>query len=63
LGKIKIFVKLIPNTLHDEEELSWMDACKDVVKTADGEPGVLNSIITEDKSRCFRYFPETKDKV
>lgn len=58
-----MFVKLIPSSLHDEEELRWLDAYKAFVKIADGEPGILNTIITEDKSWCFHYDPETKGKV
>jgi hypothetical protein len=62
LGKIKKILTLIPNSLHEEEEFSWLDACKDFVQTGDEEPGVLNTIITENKP-CFHYVPETKDKV
>lgn len=56
-------MKLIPNSLHDEEELRWLNAYTDFVQTADGEPGILNAIITEDMSWCFHYDPETKYKV
>jgi hypothetical protein len=35
-------------------------ASNDFVKTADGEPGFLNTIITGDKSWCFWYDPEKK---
>lgn len=41
-----MFVKIIPSSLHDEEELIWLDAYKAFVQTADGEPGILNTIIT-----------------
>jgi hypothetical protein len=49
LSNRKIYVKFVSHTVHDDEKLR-MNACKNVVGTADNEPGFLNTITNGDKS-------------
>jgi hypothetical protein len=48
----------VPNSLFDKEKFKRPVTCNDFVRTADGEPGFLNTIITEGESWFVLYDAE-----
>lgn len=60
LGKRKICSRLVPHFLTTEQMQTRVEACRDLIKTADENPDFLNCIVTGDESWCLKYDPETK---
>ena len=58
LGKRKVASRFVPHALSDDQR----QYAKDIIKTAHRNKNILNSIVAEDETWCFRYDPTTKRK-
>lgn len=60
LNKRKLYAKLVPHFLTEEQKEQRVNAARDFIEFADSNPDFLNKIITGDESWCFQYDPTTK---
>jgi len=60
LGKRKVASRFVPHALSDYQRHERVQQAKEIVKTAGRIENFLNSIVAEDESWCFRYYPTTK---
>lgn len=60
LGKRKICSRFVPHFLTDDQKQCRMEACGELIDSADRDPLFLQSIVTGDESWCYQYDPETK---
>lgn len=60
LGKRKLCSKLVPHRLTPEQMQYRLDACGDLIDTADQDRNFLKCIVTGDESWCLKYDPESK---
>ena len=59
LGKRKVASRFVPHALSDDQR----QYAKDIIKTAHRNKNILNSIVAEDETWCFRYDPTTKCQI
>ena len=60
LNMRKVFAKMVPKLLSDEQQEHHKELCLDLLQCIENEPDFLNLIITCDETWEFRYDPETK---
>jgi len=60
LGKRKVTSWFVPHALSDDQRHERVQYAKDIIKTACRNKNLLNSIVAEDETWCFRYDPTTK---
>lgn len=56
----KVYAKLVPKVLMDEQKESRVSRCKELLGLIENDPDFLNSVVTGDESWMFEYDPETK---
>jgi len=60
LRKRKISSRFIPHSLTPEQKDRRIEACRDLIATADSDPDFFKKIVTGDDTWCFAYDPTTK---
>ena len=60
LGMWKVFVKMVPRLLNEEQKAQRLNACQDILQQVEADEKLLENVITGDKSWVFQYDPETK---
>ena len=60
LGMWKIYVKMVPKLLDDEQKERRVEVCQDILEHLQTEPDLLQRVITGDESWIFEYDLETK---
>ena len=60
LDKSKVASRFVPHELSDDQRNDRVQYAKDIIKTARRNKHLLNSIVVEDETWCFRYDPTTK---
>ena len=61
-GKRKIASRFVPHALSDDQRHERVQYAKDIIKTARRNKHFMNTILTKDKTWCFRYDPTTKSQ-
>ena len=59
LNMRKVFAKMVPKLLSDEQQEHHKELCLDLLQCIENEPDFLNLIITCDETWVFTYDPET----
>ena len=60
LGMRKIYAKMVPELLDDDQKERRVEVCQDILEHLQTEPDLLQRVITGDESWIFEYDPETK---
>ena len=60
LGKRKVASRFVPHALSDDQTYERVQYAKDIIKTARRNKNLLNWIVAEDETWCFRYDPTSK---
>ena len=60
LGKRKVTSQFVLHALSDDQRHKHVQYAKDIIKTAHRNKNSLNSIVAEDETWCFRFYPTTK---
>ena len=60
LGMRKIYAKMVPRLLTDEQKERRVEVCQDILTRLETDPNLLVRIITDDESWIFEYDPFTK---
>jgi hypothetical protein len=59
-GKKKLCTPFVPHSLTPQQREDRVTSFQDIIAVADVDKIPFNEIITEDKTWCFAYDPETK---
>jgi len=60
LGKRKVASRFVPHSLSGDQRHERVRYAKDIIRTALRNKNLLNSIVAEDETLCFRHDPTTK---
>jgi hypothetical protein len=58
----KVAAKFVPHVLMANQKQSRVDASRELKEHLEIDPDLLSKIITGDKSWCYAYNPETKQR-
>nr|QXJ78552.1 putative DD34D transposase [Schlechtendalia chinensis] len=56
----KVWVKLVPKVLTDNQRSRRLETCQELWNLYESDPHFLDNVITDDESWVFKYDPETK---
>ena len=60
LGMRKVYAKMEPRLLTEEQKVQRLIACRDIFQQLEADNKLLENVIAGDKSWVFQYDPETK---
>ena len=60
MGKRKVASRFVPHALSDDQRHEHVQYTEDIIKTARRNKKLLNSIVAEVETWCFRNDPTTK---
>ena len=60
LGMRKMCAQLMPRNLTEQQRVARLSVCPDLLEQVEGDPELMDRVITGEESWLFRYDPETK---
>nr|CAH7751414.1 unnamed protein product [Callosobruchus chinensis] len=60
LKMTKVCAKMVPKNLTPEQKENRKNICIDIMQQLEADPGLLEKVVTCDKTWIFQYDPETK---